>query len=362
MQLRIPGPTPCPPEVLQSMTKEMINHRDREFSSILLRTTDRLKKFFQTKNDVLVLTSSGTGGMESAVVNTLSPGDEVLAVAGGFFGERFGEMAEVYGARVHWLRHEWGQPADPVAIKKALDEKPGIKAVLVTHNETSTGVLNRLEDISRIVKGYNKLLLVDAISSLGSIELLTDKWGCDVVITASQKGWMAPPGVAMVSVSPAAWEANARARMPRVYFDYGKARSFLQKGQTPWTPAVSTIYALDKALEIMEKEGQDKVIARHKRIAGLARKGAKSLGLSIFPDEEYASHTITAIKVPPGLDAKKFLNLLLDKYQVALAGGQDRLEGKIFRIGHLGKVDEKDLEEVFAAIRKALPEAGYNIK
>lgn len=361
MQLRIPGPTPCPSEVLQSMTKEMINHRDREFSSILLRITERLKKFFQTKNDVIVLTASGTGGMESAVVNTLSPGDEVLAVAGGYFGERFGEMAEIYGAKVHWLRYEWGHAADPAAIKKALDDNPRVKAVLVTHNETSTGVLNKLEEISKVVKGYNKLLLVDAISSLGSIELLTDKWGCDVVITGSQKGWMAPPGLAMVSVSPAAWEANARAKMPRVYFDYGKARSFLQKGQTPWTPAVSTIYALDKALEIMDIEGQDKVIARHKRVAEMARRSAKALGLSLFPKEEYASYTITALNAPAGLDVKKFLNLLLDKYQVAIAGGQDRLDGKIFRIGHLGQVEEKDIEEVMAGIKKALPDAGYKI-
>lgn len=361
MQLRIPGPTPCPSEVLQSMTKEMINHRDREFSSILLRLTERLKKFFQTKNDVLTLTCSGTGSMEAAVVNTLSPGDEVLAVSCGFFGERFGEMAEAYSAKVRWLRFEWGQGVDPDAVKKALESNPGIKAVLVTHNETSCGLINKLQVISKIVKGYNKLLLVDAISSLGSAELPVDEWGCDVVTTASQKGWMAPPGVAMVSVSPAAWEANSKAKMPRVYLDFAKARSFLQKGQTPWTPAVSTIFALDKALEIMDREGQEKVIARHKRVSEMARKGVKALGLSIFPKEEFASPTVTAVNAPAGLDVKKFLNLLLDKYQIALAGGQDRLEGKIFRIGHLGKVEEKDMEEVLAGIKKALPEAGHRI-
>ncbi len=362
MQLRIPGPTPCPAEVLQSMTKEMINHRDREFSSIFLRVTEKLKKFFQTKNDVFVLTCSGTGSMEAAVVNTLSPGDEVLAVSCGYFGERYGEMAEAYGAKVRWLRFEWGEGADPDAIKKALDSSPGIKAVLVTHNETSCGMMNKLEAISKVVKGYNKLLLVDAISSLGSAELPVDKWDCDVVATASQKGWMAPPGVAMVSVSPAAWEANARAKMPRVYFDFGKARTFAQKGQTPWTPAVSTIFALDKSLEIMDREGQEKVIARHKRVAEMTRKGVKDMGLSILPKEEFASPTVTAVKAPPGLEVKKFLNLLLDKYGIALAGGQDRLEGKIFRIGHLGKVEEKDIDEVLAGVRKALPEAGYNIK
>lgn len=362
MQLRIPGPTPCPTEVLQSQTKEMVNHRGAEFANIILRTTDKLKRFFQTKNDLFILTCSGSGGMEAAVVNTLSPGDEVLAVSCGFFGERFGEMAEAYGARPQWLRFDWGQAVDPQAIKKALENNPRIKAVLVTHNETSCGVLNDLEAISGIVKGFDKILLVDAISSLGSIDLPVDKWGCDVVVTASQKGWMAPPGVAMVSFSSAAWKANATAKMPRYYLDFVKAKSFLQKSQTPWTPAVSTIFALDKALDIMEAEGQEKVIARHRRVAGLARKGIKSLGLSLFPREEVSSPAVTAVSVPGGLDVKKLLKILIDKHEIELAGGQDKLDGKIFRIGHLGKVTEKDIEVVLKGIEKALPEAGYQVK
>ena len=231
--LRIPGPTPCPSEVLQAMTKQMINHRGPEFRQLINEVTTKLKQLFQTKDDVFLLTGSGTAGLEAAIVNTLSPGDKVLSVAIGVFGERFASIAEQFGAEVIPLRFEWGKAADADAVRQALHTDPKIKAVLVTHNETSTGVTNDLASISSIVKEYNKLLLVDAISSLGSINLPVDDWHCDVTVTASQKGWMVPPGLAMVSVSQEAWQAHETAKMPRLYWDFAQAKSYSEKGQTP---------------------------------------------------------------------------------------------------------------------------------
>ena len=359
MSLRIPGPTPCPEKVLQAMTKQMINHRGKEFAEIMEQVTVRLKELFQTKNDVFILTASGTGGMEAAVVNTLSPGDRVLAVCNGVFGERFATVAESYGADVQRLRFEWGNAADPEAIARALDSDTSAKALLVVHNETSTGVTNDLGAISTVVKQREKLLLVDAISSLSCIDLPVDDWGCDVVITGSQKGFMVPPGLAFVSVSEKAWQAQAEAKMPRFYWDFTKAKRFLESGQTPWTPAVSIFYALAASLETMMEEGVANIFARHQRIGNRARQGAKSLGLSLFADESHASNTVTAINSPDGVDTAKFLQLLREEHGLILAGGQERLRGKIFRIGHLGYVTEDDIDEVMETLRITLPRAGF---
>ncbi len=357
--LRIPGPTPCPSEVLQAMTKQMINHRGEEFGQILNKVTANLKRLFQTKGDVFLLTSSGTGGLETAIVNTLSPGDKILSVSIGAFGERFATIAQQFGAEVIPLRFEWGKAADVDAVRQALSTEPKIKAVLVTHNETSTGVTNDLASINSVVKEFDKLLLVDAISSLGSINLPVDDWHCDVTVTGSQKGWMAPPGLAMVSVSPEAWQAYAKAKMPRFYWDFAHAKSYLEKGQTPWTPALSTIFALEVSLEMMLKEGLPNIIARHAQVGNAARAGVKSLGLSLFADENYASNTVTAVATSDGLDTKKMLKLLREEHQIALGGGQQRLDGKIFRIGHLGWVTESDIETVISALKVVLPQAGF---
>jgi len=333
------------------MTKQMINHRSPEFGEIIHNITDKLKKVFQTRNDVLILSSSGTGSMEALVVNSLSPGDKVLAVSVGAFGERFGDIAEQFGADVTRLNFEWGSAADPDAVRKALQADPAIKAVLVTHNETSTGLTNDLASISTLVKEFDKLLLVDAISSLGSINLPVDEWGCDVVATASQKGWMAPPGLAMVSVSEKGWQAHSKAKMPRFYWDFTKAKNFLEKSQTPWTPAVSTFYALAVGLDIIEQEGIPQIFDRHARIAKFAREEVKSLGLSIFPDEAYASNTITAVRGPEGVNVEELRRIMREEYQVVLAGGQRTLSGKIFRIGHLGWVNEGDIKEVIEKLK-----------
>jgi aspartate aminotransferase-like enzyme len=357
MQLRVPGPTPCPPQALQAMGRQMINHRGGEFGEILKSTTEKLKQVFQTKGDVFLLTASGTGGMEAAIVNTLSPGDRVLSISNGFFAERFSDIAEQYGAEVTRLTFEWGKAVAPDAVDKALRADGDIKAVLATHNETSTGMTNNLNEISAVVKKFDKLLLVDAISSLGCINLPTDDWHCDVVVTASQKGWMVPPGLAMVSVSEKAWQAHAQAKMPRYYWDFSKAKDYLQKGQTPWTPAISIFYALNTTLDLMLSEGLDNIFARHSRVAQLARNEAQSWGLSLFPEANYASNTVTAINASDSTNVPKLIQLLRDEHEVVIAGGQGKLSGKIFRIGHLGMVNEKDMKIVLQALTKTLPKA-----
>jgi aspartate aminotransferase-like enzyme len=361
--LRVPGPTPCPKEVLQAMTKQMINHRGPEFGQILGGMTAKLKQLFQTKNDLFLLTASGTGGLEAAIVNTLSPGDKVLSVAIGVFGDRFATIAEQFGAEVTPLRFEWGKAADADVVRKALKADSKIKAVLVTHNETSTGVTNDLKAISTVVKEFDKLLLVDAISSLGSINLPVDDWHCDVVVTGSQKGWMVPPGLAMASVSQEAWQAHSKAKMPRFYWDFTKAKSYLEKTppQTPWTPSISIVFALAVSLDMILKEGLTNVFARHARVAQAARDGIKSLGLSLFAEESHASNTVTAVAASNGLDPKKMNKILREEHQVVLAGGQQTLDGKIFRIGHLGWVTEDDIKIVISALKVALPQAGFKV-
>jgi len=356
--LRIPGPTPCPEAVLKEMSRQMINHRGSEFAQILNDVTDKLKQLFQTKNDVFLLTGSGTGGLEAAVVNTLSPGDKVLAVSIGVFGDRFAAIAQKFGAEVIPLNFEWGKAADIDEIRKSLNRESDVKAVLVTHNETSTGVTNDLAQISTVVKEFDKLLLVDAISSLGSIELPVDDWHCDITVTGSQKGWMVPPGLAMVAISEKAWQANAQAKMPRFYWDFAKAKSYLEKGQTPWTPTISVVFAFSVALQMMLQEGLANIIARHARIAQMTRDGVKALGLSLFAEESHASNTVTSIAASDGLNVAKLLKILREEHHVVLGGGQQKLSGQIFRIGHLGWVNDEDINLVLKSLMTALPQSG----
>lgn len=356
VQLRIPGPTPMPDAVREALGRQMINHRGPEFADLVERVTRRLKPFFQTTNDLLLLTASGTAALEAAIVNTLSPGDRVLAVSIGVFGDRFAEIARAYGADIVPLSFEPGQPADPQAVVRALETGGPFKAVLVTHNETSTGVTNDLEAIARVVRQTDALLLVDAISSVGSIEIKADEWGCDVVLSGSQKGWMVPPGLAMATMSPRAWEAHKLARMPRFYLDLGKARTYLERGQTPATPAVSILFAFDVALELMEREGRANIFARHRRCADKVRRGVQELGLELLADPAYASNTVTAVKGPADLDVARLLKLLRDD-GIVLAGGQGSLAGKTFRIGHLGWICEPDVDEILSALARTLPRA-----
>ena len=358
--LRTPGPTPCPDEVLAAMAGSMINHRGPEFRELILGVTGKLKRVYMTENRLHILTASGTGALESAVVNNLSPGDRVLAITIGYFGNRFIDMARAYGADVKALEVEWGTAADPDAVRKALAEDPEIVAVMVTHNETSTGVTNDLESISKVVKGeFGKLLLVDAVSSMGCVPLPTDEWRCDLVCTASQKGMMVPPGLAFVSISEDGWAARERARMPRFYFDLEAAQRYLERGQNPWTPNVSLLYGLDVALDMMLSEGMENVFSRHVRIADMTRRGVKDLGLELLADEAHASNTVTAVRVPDGVDGGKLSEIMRTEHSIVLAGGQGKFQGKIFRIGHMGQVAEADIQEVLDALAVTLPRVGF---
>ena len=358
MNLRTPGPIPVPDDILEPMAWQMINHRGPEYKDLLYRTTEGVKQVFDTTSDLYILTASGTGAMEAAIVNTLSPGDKVVNVCVGVFGMRFGEIAERFGAQVISLDFPFGSAADPDAIRDTLNANPDVKAVLVTHNETSTGVTNDLEAIAAVVKGeFDKLLLVDGISSVGSIPIATDAWGCDVVATASQKGWMLPPGLAFISFSDRAWQAHAESTMPRYYFDMAMYKSYYEIGQPPYTPAISVMFALDVALKRIFDEGMGSIYERHATIGRTTREGVKALGLTLFPDEAVASDTVTAVNVPPDIDGARLVSTLRDEHQVILTGGQGSLNGKIFRIGHLGYTTEPEIAEVLTAISATLPKA-----
>jgi aspartate aminotransferase-like enzyme len=358
-QLRIPGPTPVPEEVARAEIQPMINHRGPEFADILRRVETRLRWAFQTGNEIIVLTGSGTAGLEAAVVNFISPGERVLVCSCGSFGDRFSGIAKAYGADVVDLQVEWGHPIEAADVEAILSQDAGISTVFVTHNETSTGLTNPLAEICRVVKQHGKLLIVDGVSSVGSIDIQVDAWGIDVAVTGSQKGWMAPPGLAMLSVGGAAWEANARARCPRYYLDLAKARQFAKDGQTPWTPAVSVLYALDAGLAIMEREGLQEVFRRHQRVADAVRAGCEALGLRLYARDGFRSNTVTAVSNPEGVDGSQLTKLMRTKYGVVLSGGQGKLKGHIFRIGHLGLVDEGDALAVLFALEQALRDLDF---
>jgi aspartate aminotransferase-like enzyme len=346
------------------MSRQMVNHRGPVYTELLGRLTERMQQLFQTKNDLYFLSCSGTGVLEAMVVNTLSPGDKVLCVSIGSFGNRFAQIAETYGAKVDTIEFEWGTAADPAKVAEALG-KDSYKAVLVTHNETSTGVTNDLGAIAKAIRGVapDILILVDAVSSLGSIPCPVDEWDLDMVGTGSQKAWMVPPGLTMVSVSPRAWKAYEQSKMPRFYLDVGKAKSFFERAtpQTPWTPTVSIFYALDVALEQLIKEGVEGIAERHQKLADRAREGVKSLGLELLADEKHASNTVTAVKAPDGMDANDLRKIVREEYDTELAGGQGKLAGKVFRIGHLGFCSLEEIDTAIDGLRQALPKMGYKL-
>jgi aspartate aminotransferase-like enzyme len=343
------------------MSKQMINHRGPEFAEMQKRIMARLKTFFRTENEVYVLTTSGTGAMETAVVNVLSPGDRVLVVSIGEFGQRFADICGAYGVEATKLEFEPGTPADPQAVADALAKDDTFVAVLVTHNETSTGVTNDIGAIAKAIRGVRPeiLILVDAISSLGCVPFATDAWTVDVAVTASQKGFMIPPGLAFATLSPRAWKAYERSTMPKYYFDIGKAKSFAERGQTPWTPAVSLYYALDLALDMMVKESLESITSRHAEIGDFTRSEVKALGLRLLCEGPNASNTVTSIVVPEGINAPELLSMLNKEYETVLAGGQGKLAGKIVRIGHLGLVEKADIKTAVVALGDALERLGY---
>jgi aspartate aminotransferase-like enzyme len=346
--LRIPGPTALPPSVREVGGRQMINHRGPEFAAMLQRIIDGMRPFFGTSSDIAMLSCAGSGGLEAAVVNTLSPGDRVVAVSIGSFGDRFAKIAEAYGAEVTKLEVEWGQAARSEAVRDALREAPGTRAVLLTHNETSTAVMNPVPELVAAIRDTTPeaLILVDSVSGLGAVPFEMDAWGVDVVVTGSQKAWMAAPGLAMVAASPRAWAAMETARMPRFYLDLRRHRDSHANGQTPWTPAVAVVYQVDEGIRLMHAEGKEAVFARHQVCAAATRAGLQALGFELFADQAHASRTVTAAWVPEGTDWKAF-NAEVRRRGVVLAGGQGKLQGKIFRVGHLGSVI---LDEIVGAL------------
>src|SRR5205807_6588462 len=335
-QLRIPGPTPLPERVVRAMSRPMVDHRGPEFAAILAEITAGAKRVFKTSSDLLLLTSSGTGGLESAVANLVSPGDEVVCALCGNFGERFAALASAYGADVTRLEAEWGQPVDPDDLAHVLAGHPKANVVLLTHNETSTGLTNPLQHLARVARDAGRIVVVDGVSSISSIAIETDAWGIDVAVSGSQKGWMAPPGIALVSVSERAWDQQARARSPRFYFDWKEAKTWADKGMTPFTPAIPVLFALQEGLAMLEEEGLDSVYDRHARLARATQAGLQSLGFQLYAREGFRSNTVTSALPPPGLDVSALRKLLNDKYGVVIAGGQAKMAGKMIRIGHLG--------------------------
>jgi aspartate aminotransferase-like enzyme len=356
MNLRIPGPTPLPPDVLLAVGQQMINHRGADFERLFGEVSAWLKLFFETEQEVYVLTSSGTGAMEASIANTLSPGDRVLAVSCGSFGDRFDEIARAYRADVTSLKAELGRAAEPEVIARAVRQQGPFQAVILTHNETSTGVLNDVQAIAAAIRAAADpapLIMVDSISGLGGVRLQMDAWGVDAVITGSQKAWMAPPGLAMIALSQRAWRAYETAQNPRYYFDLGLAKSYLARNQTPSTPALPALYGLHTSLRRMVEEGVEAVAARHEALAAHCRQRALALGLGLYAQEGRYSPTVTALILPEGIKPSDVLKTLVAKYDIHAGSTKDPRVG-VIRIGHMGYCSLADLDAVFAALAEIL--------
>ncbi|MEB3309893.1 MAG: alanine--glyoxylate aminotransferase family protein [Snowella sp.] len=360
--LMIPGPTPVPEKVLLAMAKHPIGHRSGDFSKVIAELTANLKWLHQTQNDVLMLTASGTGAMEAGIINFLSPGDRVLVGNNGKFGDRWAKVSKAYGLTVEEVTAEWGKALDPEAFREKLaaDKDKAIKAVILTHSETSTGAINDLEAINKAVKEHGEaLIIVDAVTSLGAVSIPIDEWGLDVVGSGSQKGYMIPPGLAFVAVSPKAWKAYESAKCPRFYLDLKKYKKATDDNSSPFTPPVNLMYGLQAALQMMQAEGLDNIFARHKRHTLATRAAMKALNLPLFAPDDAASPAITAV-APVTVEAEKIRSTMNKKFDVALAGGQDHLKGKIFRIGHLGFVCDRDILSCVGALESTLQILGYS--
>jgi aspartate aminotransferase-like enzyme len=359
--LLTPGPTPVPPEVLAAMAEPVIHHRSPDFKEILAEARMRLQEVFATGNEVLLFTASGTGAFESAVVNLLSPGEPVLAVSAGNFGERWQKMAAAYGCDVHELRYGWGETPQPEDVERSLAES-GARVVFLVHSETSTGVVCDLEQLVAVTNGAGALSVVDAISSLGAVPLETDAWNVDVVVTGSQKALMTPPGLAFVSVSERAWEKVEQAGLPRFYWDWRRARTAQEKDNTPFTPATSIVVALTTALRQLLEEGLEQAFARHIALGRACRAGAKAMGLELYSPDEDRSAVLTAILTPEGADAVELRLALRDRHGITVAGGHGDVADRLFRIGHIGYVDVFDVTTALAAVELELHRMGADVE
>jgi len=360
LNLMIPGPTPVPENVLSCMSKHPIGHRSRDFQEIVQKTTEQLKWLHQTTADVLTITGSGTAAMEAGIINTLSKGDQVICGDNGKFGERWVKVAKAYGLNVKVVKAEWGQPLDPNQFKVILEEDidKKIKAVILTHSETSTGVINDLKAINYEVKNHGKAITIaDCVTSLGACNIPMDEWGIDVIASGSQKGYMIPPGLSFVAMSKRAWEANALSNLPKFYLDLKQYLKTINKNSNPFTPAINLYFALEASLTMMQKEGLHDIFTRHARHQKATQEGIKAMGLNLFTKEGFGSPAITAVQ-PPNIDSESIRKSIKDDFDILLAGGQDHLKGKIFRIGHLGFVNDRDIVSVISALESTLDKMG----
>ncbi len=356
----IPGPTPVPEKVLQALGKHPIGHRSKEFQELVESTTKNLQWLHQTQNDVLTITGSGTAAMEAGIINTLSKGDKVICGENGKFGERWVKVAEEFGLEVIKINSEWGTPLNPEEFKKILEEdkQKEIKAVILTHSETSTGVINDLETISSYIREHNTALsIIDCVTSLGACNVPVDQWQLDVVASGSQKGYMIPPGLSFITMSQKAWEAAEKSNLPKFYLNLKSYKKSLLTNSNPYTPAVNLVFALDEALKMMKEEGLENIFSRHNKHKLAMSNAAKVLNLKLFADEKYLSPSITAIKTGE-MDAEEFRKTIKNNFDILLAGGQDHLKGKIFRVGHLGYVNDRDIITIISAISNTLLKSG----
>ncbi len=356
--LMIPGPTPVPKDILEIIARPPIGHRSAEFSNILTSVSKNLQALGQTESDVFILTGSGTLAMEAAIANTVSPGTKVLSLVTGVFGERWVSIAKAYGAEVERLDYTAGTAVDVSQLANKLKEDKSIKIVTITHNETSTGVINDLRQIGHLVRQHGALSLVDAVTSFGAINIPIDEWHIDVLVTGSQKALMLPPGLSMIFFGNRAWTAQATCKSPRFYLDLTRCKKSLAANSTPFTPNVSFICALQKSLELIQSEGIEKVQARHLKLRTMLRAGLRSMGLKLFVDDDSASPTITAILPPEKLNVSDIRQALKQDYSIVVADGQDSLKGKIFRIGHMGYVFERDILMTLASLQAVLKKLG----
>jgi aspartate aminotransferase-like enzyme len=357
-----PGPTPVPPEVLAAMSQPVIHHRGPDFKRVYKQVLERLPQIFRTENDVLLYTASGTGVLESAVANLCSPGDRVVVVSSGYFGERWAEMTEIYGCELDHLRYEWGETPSAEDLAARLRELGSATAVFVTQSETSTGVVADVRALAAAAKEAGALVAVDAISSLGAVPCETDAWGLDAVVSGSQKALMSPPGLAMVSVSKAAWAARTKASLPRFYFDWQRTREAQEALDAAFTPAVPIVLGLNVALGLILEQGLEAAFEHHVRLGRACREGVKAMGLELFSPDDDSAAVVTAVRVPDGVDGAQLLLDLRDRFGITFAPGQGPLKGKVFRIGHIGYFDVFDITTALAAIELALSEAGADIE
>lgn len=360
-RLFTPGPTQIPERVITAMSNPMQHHRSPEFKQLFREVSEHLKAFFKTRHDVLVLTSSGTGGMEACVVNLLKQGDKVITIEGGKFGQRWGELCRTYGLHVIPIAVEWGEAVDPETVEQVVKSHPEVAAVFLTHSETSTGVAFDVEHIAKAVhRQSDALVVVDGITSVGVLPFYMDAWEIDVCVSGSQKGVMIPPGLAFVALNDRAWQRAEQSDLPKYYFNLLKARKALQNGNTPWTPAITLMRGLQESLNMILEKGLEYFWDKYARLAHATREGAKAVGLELFAKRP--SNALTAIKVPETIDGLELVNVLRTRYGVTVAGGQEKLKGKIFRVAHMGYYDHLDMVSFASAMEMALHDLGWKFE